>query len=374
MTDVNPYANTVVEDDGPTELTFDSIIELEDYQRMLRRSFPERTLVIVLISLLGFTAIAPLVLVASISIWRQDTEALLPVILFSLVVGAIAVAVYRYFFHSDRRVMRSIEKHPDLLGIVRGRLTAAGMTLDDGVRHHWFSPRQLVTAVISPAGIRIPLTDDPYRFLAMTERIFDHYSVKTAKGLRERWFEYARDPSDDVPSMWDEVNPPPGDAIHFHGAVTMQQSTRTPRTLVLLIANLVGAAALLSIAGTDTSFFSSWSDYFMVGYGVFALFNGIRSAWFYYKGTRQQTWNQRGWTSGEELAIQWTSVGIRISLSEIERVEILDEVIVLSSQSGGSYYLMRIHFESEADWETLCNRCQKLASSMSFTPAIPSSG
>ena len=89
---------------------------------------------------------------------------------------SLAALLFCIWMASTRSRAKSyLKKFPDLLGAMQGTFSANGLLLEDTEKTHWFPWVQLSHMVVSNAGVRVPLGDDPRRFLALADELFDGF-------------------------------------------------------------------------------------------------------------------------------------------------------------------------------------------------------
>ena len=69
---------------------------------------------------------------------------------------------------------------------MRGTFSSQGLILDENEKTHWFPWVQLSHLVVSKVGVRVPLGDDPRRFLALAADLFDSYRPSDMEQLHLR--------------------------------------------------------------------------------------------------------------------------------------------------------------------------------------------
>ncbi len=356
----NPYLAPPMVSDDRMLLAFDGVIGENDYAQLLPNRDLESLLyklllaILALITLLLFSATMVAVLLKGWNI------VLRPVVLIGTIT-AVGTIFIIYIRRPIRRSRRNLKKRPDLLGVARGQLTESGLEYYDGMHHHWFGPHHLLTSKVTSAGIRVRVSRDPRSYLALTARMFDHYSEEVATRLQQCWHKtVANQPSAEIPpgwEQWSELNPIPDGAVAFCGTITSQLPLRTPQVLGTALIELVSAIACLTMGLLELRIFEMQAQYVLLVLGMCGLINNILTWRRYFRGMSEELWIQRGWISTQELAILRQSWGVRLKLNEIREITDYGTVIALTDDAGASFYFARDHVESDADWESIRLRC-----------------
>ncbi|OYP36418.1 hypothetical protein [Rhodopirellula sp. MGV] len=359
MNEINPYASTLFVGDDRTELSFDGEIEAADYIRFSNRRNFERSLCLTLAVLLG--TLSAFIVVAMIAgmILRGWDPTFVTVAILAIVLGGAAFWVYRYFVNQTQRSKRLLKRYPDLLGVARGSINADGLTFDDGVRQHWFSPTFLQKAYASAIGIKVPLDVNPYRFLALTDRLFDGYDETVAVRIKQLWSDQSAEvnAAEVNAALWQRLHPAPTDAITFAGEVTVKQSQRIREVLVAAWTNSIGGIGMV-VAALVSGAFNTWGNVFFFSVGSFVLISAVISWRQYFFGSSTQTWRQSGWISPTELAVMWGPAGVRMSLNEVTVSTEYEQLLIFTNQTGATYYLAPDHLANQLDWQRLRTRFQ----------------
>ncbi|MEP3830337.1 MAG: hypothetical protein ABJM67_01025, partial [Rhodopirellula bahusiensis] len=70
--------------------------------------------------------------------------------------------------------------------------------------------------------------------------------------------------------------------------------------------------------------------------------------------SQEFSWRQRGWISEDEVVSVNETNGIRLFRSEYLRTEWIDEKLVWHLGNNRAMYFSREHFESDGDWNWIC--------------------
>ncbi|WP_404310776.1 hypothetical protein [Neorhodopirellula lusitana] len=363
MPSVNPYqaASPVIDD--RQNLAFDSVIESSDYAALLPHRDLEAILIKILFGLLVFMSVVFAAMIIMALVLRGWHESLIPVAILTVVMMTGTAYLVRYT-RAGQRSRGKLKHNPDLLSVARGELTELGIAFYDGTRQHWFGPQYLVNTVVSDVGVRVYVDQNPYRYLALTSRMFDSYSVKVAERLRQHWCDQAAHATDPgVPAgldAWTALNPMPEDAIAFVGTVTMTQPMRTPEVRKIAIIESISILGMILIGVICNGADLFWFGYAAIAYALFALYFNAKRWWQYFHGTSVNAWNQRGWISLSELAILMGSRGVRMPLREVGNYVDHGSTLEIATSEGGTFFIARDHVASDADWTQMVHGCRAI--------------
>jgi hypothetical protein len=358
----NPYEPVLESDDTEDSLlstdaffTFDGVIEQRDYALLL----PNRSLlfclqIVLLVTLAPALCIGLFMAIAMVAMEGLSLESLVTI---GVVTGLAVVATITFLAIGRKwRSNRYLKRFPDLLGVVRGEFTDKGLLVNDGKRQHWFGPSHLATADISRAGIRVPLTGHPYRYLAFTSRLMKMFSPAQAKDLQTLWRKKAarisRTEPNPVANLWAKLTAAPERSVAFKGYCTVNEPFKSTETRQAAIIESISALGMLGFAGylAKDSNFMSW------GALMFAVLGGVSSvlAWRkYLYGTIERSWFQYGWVSETEVGVCNNEIGVVFDRGELAKVESSDEAVVLTTHSQTRLYIFREQVVDETSWQHL---------------------
>ena len=180
----NPYAPTSEIRVHPDSIAFDGIITEEIYSKLL----PRKEMVLFLTLALLLIAVALPVLIAA-SFFAIFVEGKVEMIVGCVGMTLFTMAALGFCIRmasTSTRARSYLKTFPDLLGAMKGTFSSKGLILDDGEKTHWFHWVQLSHLVVSEAGVRVPLGDDPRRFLALAAELFDGYQPSDMEQMRFR--------------------------------------------------------------------------------------------------------------------------------------------------------------------------------------------
>ncbi|MEL6110177.1 MAG: hypothetical protein AAFU85_29540, partial [Planctomycetota bacterium] len=355
---INPYAvsqDPPLGEDTYDRMSFRGVLNEDDYASLLpRRDFPA----VLYGTLITLMSAFGLVLIPAI-IYRWVRQGFDPAMIGVAVIAALmlgGVIFFLWFRKRSSQARRLLKKHPDLLGPVQGRVTALGIAVHDGTRHHWFGPQQLINSHATSEGMRICLSHDPTRFLPLSKRIFDGYSEQVASRFVRQWKEDSKHAASESLlglDFWHELNPIPEAAVPFAGTLSVQLPLRTAENRNQASVELF-TAVLAILAGAFAIGF--WIvKLLIVCYGVFQLAVSARSWYRYFYGIQTDTWNQSGWIGSDELAIQQRAAGVRIAFTEFKQVIDNQQVVSLMTPAA-AFHFAADQFENEATWTEVRER------------------
>lgn len=350
--DLNPYSSPKSVADLPTEYSFEGTVNLKDFTALL----PGPLLVFltrlaVLVSGMGLCIAVPGLVLGLVT---QDYEA-------SAACGTLSVLLGVMFFlcgfvlSPHRRARRAVARHPDLLGPARGDLSKQGLVLDDGKNIHWFGPAYLRRMVVSKYGVRLPIGQDPYRFVALPNRNFSSFNVK---GIRKLAADAALDISD-ATCNWEKMESDvsqslgncPEDAYVFRSIRTVpnpfvkQFRTNSITSIVVLIS--LGIVTMIFDQDGLRGF--KWIAPFLALILVYDIFRTWRRL---FSTNEFQTWHW-GWICENRILLahyDWAAV---CPLSSFTMLDESDGCIQLQGITGDVSRIERDFLVNQERWPTL---------------------
>ena len=180
----NPYASTSEIRVAPESITFQGTITEEHFRSLLPKT---ELRLFVALALLLLAIVLPILIVALFFAIFVDGKPEEIIGAFCMTLLSIVAIVFCMLMLSTRRRARKyLTKFPDLLGAMKGTFSSHGLILEDNGKTHWFPWVQLSHLVVSKVGVRVPLGDDPRRFLALADDLFDAYRPSDMEQLRLR--------------------------------------------------------------------------------------------------------------------------------------------------------------------------------------------
>jgi hypothetical protein len=336
-------------------LTFDGVIESADYREMLPRD-QEWWLCLVLSIML---AICILIFGSVTVVLAISSGRLLLAVgvsgFWTLMLAALWFLKRR--ISSADRASRMLKKNPDVLGSASGVISDSGVVFRDGVRTWWFGPQHHKHTAILRSGIRLHVEGSTYRYLALSARIFECYSIEQARGLKRRWTEHAGiHVGQDSPvnaELLNRVGVPPIDAIHFKGQVITEISMRTPAIRNRAIADLLAYLSIPVLALFFRERLETWVFWVSMLFVVYGLATNFRMWLYYFSRTFQQSQYHYGWIDEQEFATFNNTAAVRMPLAEIALKTDSQDLVVLILKGGQPYQLPRHLVASEKHWNRL---------------------
>lgn len=256
----------------------------------------------------------------------------------------------------SQRLRRALNAHPDLIGPARGQLNVHGLQLSDGKLTHWFDRTFVAAAVIRARGIRLPLSADPYHFLALSSRLIEAFDEDLVRQIQSR--AAASPPSGDddalMRGVMAELGDVPAGAIEFSGPVELEipyDESGQPRQYRVHLATTVGLFVWATISAMQGSLW--WAL-------MLAIYACVNSAsrigdWRVWLG-RQSTslhWVQRGWISTNEIVWVSPHYGFRASTVGIKPARLSDDWVSWSFSERSQVRLMRSHVATDHQWRSI---------------------
>ncbi|MCO8122634.1 hypothetical protein NHH03_12880 [Stieleria sp. TO1_6] len=351
--DLNPYQPIPTAAARPLEsgeLSFAGQISETDYIALLPQQRLLRGLVMILLVLLApvtlMTAGVCVYMVATLQSGHETVIAF-AMLLFLLTLSYVAIRI----LGPGYRARRQLKRHPDLLGPAQGRFASDGLVFDDGDCTHWFAANWHLGILVHNSGIRVPIDTNPYRYLALSERLFDHFDAPAARRQIEAWKTQAD--TTNGWSQWPLTGDDASDQVRFAGSISTRQSLQTADLKSKAVMETLAVAA--GVAGTALAWHSDHTEIMILcaAYTLFTIVSSIRIWRMYFVGHHDITWDQSGWISDTELAWRTEFQGAKIPLREFERTEISEQALVMTSRRGVTFLILREHVESDDQWQRI---------------------
>ncbi|MEO9594227.1 hypothetical protein [Rhodopirellula bahusiensis] len=353
-TDPNPATNS---DQVGIYLAFDGEITSDD----IRRLIPQRELGFLLAVLMWGFLIPAFVIggtVVSINAVRIgfDSETFTKLVCCFGVASGFALATQ--YVSPGRRMRRALKQRPDLVGRAVGRFVANGLLFNDGERTHYLNADYCRRAELNRHGVKVPLLEGgPYVQLYLAKRLFDRFESSVWKQLESVWREHDASQLDldaVMESNCKQLGVRPDSAVTFEGQVTLQMPVDHGAVRGIMYRN----GGLVVTYGVGMSV--AWHFGFTV-LAVGSLLLMLGTLRYFYNSWRwmavpsqEFSWRQRGWISEDEVVSVNETNGIRLFRSEYLRTEWIDEKLVWHLGNNRAMYFSREHFESDGDWNWIC--------------------
>lgn len=355
---INPYQPVLqpesVEDLEPlTGLHFDGVIEREDYAALLPNGqflwWLQVTLLLVLVPALVLG-----VFISSASLLK-DGATIQSLVILAMTCGLLILAAFTAIAMGRRwRSHRYLTRFPDLLGLALGEFDQHGLLFHDGKRQHWFGPTVLAAATISKAGIRVLLPGSPYRYLALTKRLFQPYNIDKAFEFKAAWKKKAARRSHSeihpIANLWKLTAETPDGAVGFKGYCSTKESTRSSEVRQRAMLETVTAVGMFALACTTDR------TYWFLGASVYSLFSAyacVQSWRQYFHGAVENGWYQYGWISATQIATCINEIGTVLDRKEVTSVNISEGVYSLTTTANNQLFIFREHVANEVQWQKL---------------------
>ena len=355
---INPYqpvpaAESIEDSEALTSLPFDGVIEREDYAALLPNGqllwWLQATLLLVLVP-----ALVVGVFISSASLIKDGVR-IQSLVILAMTCGLLTLAAFTAIAMGRRwRSHRYLTRFPDLLGLALGEFDQHGLLFHDGKRQHWFGPTVLAAATISKAGIRVLLPGSPYRYLALTKRLFQPYNIDKAIEFKAAWKKKAARRSHSeihpIANLWKLTAEIPDGAVGFKGYCSTKGSTRSSEVRQRAIFEAVTAVGMFALACTTDRI------HWFLGASVYSLFSAyacVQSWRQYFHGAVENGWYQYGWISATQIATCINEIGTVLDRKEVTSVNISEGIYSLTTTANNQLFIFREHVANEAQWQKL---------------------
>lgn len=180
----NPYAPTSEIRVAPESISFDGSVTEEHYRTLLPR---QETRLFAALAILLFAIVLPVLIAAFLfAVFSGNPQGIVGSTCMTS--ASIVGLLFCIRMASSRTKSRSyLRRFPDLLGPMRGTFNSNGLVLVDDEKTHWLPWAQLAHMVVSNSGVRVPLGDDPRRFLALADELFDGFRPSDLEQMLARY-------------------------------------------------------------------------------------------------------------------------------------------------------------------------------------------
>jgi hypothetical protein len=179
--DINPYEPTTATSAYPDVISFEGEIREEDYRKLLPKN---EMLLLVTLAFLLLSIVLPILVAAFFFAVAEGSSATILAFIVAIFCTLLAYAFCVRMASTRRRARGYLKKFPDLLGPVKGTFNSQGLMVEDNKKTHWFPWVQLFHLVATKEGVRVPLSEDPRRFLALSAGLFTSYRQSEMEQLR----------------------------------------------------------------------------------------------------------------------------------------------------------------------------------------------
>ncbi len=333
----NPYAPTSELRVYPDSISFDGIITEEMYRKLLPKT--EKFLFLTLAFLLSAIAMPMMIVCLFFAIFVERKV--------EMFIGSVCVILFLIAAHvlcirmasTGTRARSYLKQFPDLLGEMRGNLNSNGLILFDLEKTHWFPWVQLSHLVVSEAGVRVPLSDDPRRFLALAAEMFDSYRPSNMEQMRFRnrmvQTNYDQLAAQSAAVFQTEV----GSASYYSG--WYQQPVKWDVWITCLLCTI---CVCIFIA-----FQLDWGQWgwFEIGFVLFVslgVIQSIRNLVQLLRNRNRATVMCWGWLSEKEIIFGSGVHVMQTPIASIKYIRRKAETLEFQFDNGPNYCLFRSHF------------------------------
>lgn len=362
---INPYQPPVTPTASGTSevLRFDGTISEQDYIEMLpgRAAMKWlRGLLVILIAPMVLMFAVGMVATVSAKGFALPTYAVLGILL----IITVSCAALVYLSSPTLRGRWHLRSKRDLLATVRGQFSSDGLLLHNNGCDQWYSPQFCRQMQVTKHGIRWPLDENPYHFIAFSKRLFSTYSFAAAKEMASAWatFDTGEEsesdwmvhPFDRFPGTGWKVNESGAtDVVTFGGCVSMRLPMQSEKLLKQLRGNewmtvFWTLAAVGAWAGGHY-----WFSLLVALSAVMTAFGTVKLWKSYHHGDELHTWRQVGWTDGELLVWRNETMGFRGQW--VDRLDVNEpkDCLVVTTPNDGRCYIPKDQVATEEDWNQL---------------------
>ena len=345
----NPYAPTSEIRVHPDAISFEGIVSEENYRKLL----PKKEIILFLTLAFLLIAVAlPVLITASFFAIFVDGDA-------GMIVGSVGMTlltsialVFCIRMSSSRNRARAyLKKFPDLLGPLKGTFSSTGLLLEDEEKTHWFPWVLLSHLVVTEAGVRVPLGEDPRRFLALHVELFDGYQPSDMEQMRIRnrtaQTTYEQLAADSAAAFQSEV----GSANYYSGWI--QQPVTWSVWITLLLGPLILGIYIVFLVFQSVQAQWSWVRLGLVVVLLLAVLPSAQGIVRLLRNRNRSTAMCWGWLSETELIYGSNFHVIRIPMASMKYIGRDAETLQFQLPSGASFYLFRAHFQETGHFEKI---------------------
>ncbi|MFK7735382.1 MAG: hypothetical protein AB8B50_05090 [Pirellulaceae bacterium] len=354
----NPYEPTSLTESTETgaSIHFCGTIEESDYVALIPSWDLERLLCLVLAVLVGIC----ILLFGPVSVMFAISDGYRAA---ALGLSCFWLALLASLWFLKRRISsraiagRMLKLHPDLLGTARGKFSDLGIQFNDGKRTFWFPPASAARSAIQSKGVRLEMDGIRYRYLALTERLFEDYDFALAKRLHLHWTAQSgfQDSSENshLVEVWEDACARPIDAVAFEGEVTLEPATGAALPWQSNFPSVLGYSALLTVVIFLRNSLSSLSFLLGVIAASYCLTQSLLLCFRSPSISAPTSWYQFGWLTDSHFAICSSQGGVNMPLSDLTELKIQPNEMQLVHQSGIAYTIPRNSVVDATTWQRL---------------------
>ncbi len=347
---VNPYQPPATEKfDGQFagRLSFSGIIEPKDYRELMATTTGEQIGWVVFESpVVGFGVPT----VVTFFLYQTTLRPLVSLVALACLLTAFLLLQRQYSRKAIAR--RQLELNPDLLGLAEGEVTRDGLLFFDGTHHYWFGPTSIFTAMVSSRGMRIPVDANPYRYLAITRRLFETYDLSVARRIAVSWRQSLFRGEQPSMAMWDQIGTPPHDAIRLkvNSSVNLMPGLKSP--IVIGLKDVLALAVITALGAYNFSQ-SRWSLLILFGFIGYAVMLLAMLLQRFARRKLAHQFVQDGWITAESLALHHSTAGFRMP-TQLLNLKLVDGERLVGTLHSQPFEIHRSMLVDQGDWERLC--------------------
>ncbi len=335
--DQNPYATPSEIHVYPDSIEFNGIVTREAYTKLL----PKKTLYLFLVLAFLLLGVALPVLIAAsfFAIFvTGDAGTIIGTVLITLLT-CVAMGFCIWMASSRLRANSYLKKFPDLIGPLKGTFSAAGLLISDEEKKHWIPWVQLSHLVVTKIGVRVPLGEDPRRFVALAPELFASYHPEDLEAMRVK-NRTLKTTYDQLIAESAVVFKTDVQAAGFYSGLFQQPASFKTWTRIL-----IGPASVCIYIGFH-SLLRRW-NWITICLAVFLSFQVVPSLWKFVELLRKghhSTEMGWGWLSETELIYGLGLHVMRIPIASMNTIGCTDGILHFQLASGNSLFVHRALF------------------------------
>ncbi len=332
----NPYRSPPELDDRATlfdgPLHFHGAVTFDDIVDLMGTPFINR-----LMRWLAAIILAPmLVLPIAIMFFRSTGLQTEPWGMLGMVLGLSAIVMVADRLVSPRvRAKRLLKRHPELIGPIRGRLDAFGLTYDSQTddQMHQFSWAAFPVVAVLPKGIRLDWKAADRRFVAIPATSIDGYSCDRVKNLINQFRSQATHPAiyQSVP-RWDAA---PEGTLKFRGSVQAKPPASPSDVRKAWICCGIGHTA--TVAAVLLFLFDFSGELIAFSMVVAVVVQVTASRMFSQIAPARYAFGIWGWLTPQGGQTHWPGITSQFNWADANQITTTDDQIVASFDQG-SYF------------------------------------
>jgi hypothetical protein len=341
----------------PNTIAFEGIVDESMYLSLVPAM--DKYIVLPLGLLIGFVMIpiSILSLVFSVSMEQR-----LDMIVGSIILLVVMIAAFVFCVRISavrRRTISYLTKSPDLLGRMQGVFSEKGLLLSDNEKTHWFPWLQLSKMAVSKAGVRVPLSDNPLRFLALGADLFNDFRPAEIRFMLSRNRVGSRTVEELISESAIAFDQTMESPCFYWGNVEQSVSLKKKLTSVL-IGPILGIALLTRFALFSKK--DRFTEIFLIAMAIYLLLPQFSNLIKLARGRYIETSQHWGWLTTHDLIFGSGGHVMKIPLSLMHCTNLNTETLNFILPSGSCLPVFRIHFRDAKCFD-------RMADSMKLRPS-----